>query len=115
MGEYIFSNKVAEFITNFIGSWLFVFILTGGLAFWYFYNRYSSTPFDPYPYDLLGTLINLFSVFTAPLILISDNIAAKREKNKIDRISALEGQTRKDTNAILEHIKELKKDIKKEA
>lgn len=114
MGKYIFSNKVAEFITNFIGSWLFVFILTVALSFWYIYNNFSSTPFDPYPYTLLGTLINLFSLFTAPLILISDNISAKREKNKIDRISALEGQTRKDTNEILKQLKEIRKDIKKE-
>ncbi|HKY79657.1 MAG TPA: DUF1003 domain-containing protein [Anaerolineales bacterium] len=82
-----FGQRLADRIAGFGGSWTFICIFLGTLAFWvvlnYFILANIGKTFDPYPYILLNLFLSMLASLQAPLILMSQN----RQSLK-DRISA---------------------------
>ena len=130
------SDIIAENITTFMGSIAFLGILSMIMGFWVVYNTIAKKAFDPYPFLFLSTFINCFSMFTAPLLLIAGNLAAKRdeitinklveitekiegeeelEKVKLEKLEQIEEMNIAHTSVILEILQDIQKDIKKGA
>jgi len=68
-----FLDKISDFITDFSGSELFIFLHIIWFSFWLVYNLIASQPFDPYPFGLLTLVVSLEAIFLATFILISQN------------------------------------------
>ena len=76
-----FGMRAAEKIAGFAGSWWFVLIYMAILAIWMCVNIFfTENPFDPYPFILLNLVLSCVSSFQAPLIMMSQNQQAKRER-----------------------------------
>lgn len=82
------SQRAADWLAKWAGSWAFISIFVVVLIFWmllnaYFWFKYSFSgePFDPYPFILLNLILSTLAAIQAPIILMSQN-----RSNQLDRI-----------------------------
>ena len=82
--------RIADRVTAVFGSWNFILIQTGLIIIWLSYNGYAavhylhSNEFDPYPFILLNLLFSTQAAYAAPLILLSQNRTAERDRIKAE-------------------------------
>ena len=85
-----FGQKASDFLTKWAGSWYFIlgfflFIVVWMLINVYFWSKYQiGDPFDPYPFILLNLVLSCVAAIQAPIILMSQNRAAQRDRLKAD-------------------------------
>ena len=79
-------DKIAEKCVSFLGSWKFIIISTVGIIMWILWNGYlcyriaNAEPVDAYPFILLNLVFSAQAFFAAPMILMSGNLSARRDK-----------------------------------
>ena len=73
---------MADRLADFGGSWLFIGIFCVVLAAWIVLNSVVLLvkPFDPYPYIFLNLLLSCIAAMQAPVILMSQNRQAARDR-----------------------------------
>ena len=76
-------DKLADKVTEYCGSWSFIFWFLLIIAVWmianyFLYEAYGSS-FDPYPYILLNLALSCVSALQAPFIMMSQNRSAKKD------------------------------------
>lgn len=72
-------DKVADKITNIAGSWGFIIGFTLFLILWILLNLYIFKNLDPFPFILLNLVLSCIAALQAPIIMMSQNRAAKRD------------------------------------
>ncbi|MBN3037681.1 MAG: DUF1003 domain-containing protein [Candidatus Diapherotrites archaeon] len=76
-------QKAADIITQWGGSWTFIGVFLIIMAVWILINLWLlSRPFDPFPFILLNLLLSTLAAIQAPIILMSQNRAAERDRKK---------------------------------
>ena len=80
--ERTFGEKLADKIAAIAGSWTFIFTFIGFLAIWMMFNLALVNGPDPYPFILLNLILSCIAAIQAPIIMMSQNREAKREKLK---------------------------------
>jgi uncharacterized membrane protein len=82
--------RLADAITSFSGSMLFVYLHIGWFGVWLLVNtgRIGIPPFDPFPYGLLTMIVSLEAIFLSTFVLISQN----RFSDESDRRAELDLQ-----------------------
>lgn len=77
-------ERLADQIAAFGGSWTFILLFLAFLAFWTLLNTTILGPrhdaFDPYPFIFLNLLLSMIAALQAPVIMMSQNRAAKRDR-----------------------------------
>ena len=73
------SDKLADKITEIAGSWSFILGFTLFLILWIVLNIYVIKNLDPYPFILLNLVLSCVAALQAPIIMMSQNRAAKRD------------------------------------
>jgi uncharacterized membrane protein len=82
--------RIADRVTAVFGSWPFILIQTVLIILWIGYNGYAAARylhggvFDPYPFILLNLLFSTQAAYAAPLILLSQNRTAERDRVKAE-------------------------------
>lgn len=78
--------KMADLLTGILGSWRFILIQSGVLGVWVLLNVFGVIhPWDPYPFILLNLALSLQAAFAAPIIMMSQNRQAEKDrKNLLD-------------------------------
>jgi uncharacterized membrane protein len=77
------SGKLADNIASFGGSWPFIIIFISFLLLWMTWNIVSFTiPFDKSPFILLNLILSCLAALQAPVILMSQNRQAARDKQE---------------------------------
>ena len=74
-------EKLADKITEIVGSWTFIIIFCLFLLLWMVLN-YCFIDIDPYPFILLNLILSCVAAIQAPIIMMSQNREAKKEKIK---------------------------------
>lgn len=78
-----FGQKAADKITRIVGSWKFIVIQTILLFIWVILNLTAWIyHWDPYPFIFLNLALSFQAAYTAPIILMSGNREADRERRK---------------------------------
>jgi uncharacterized membrane protein len=77
-------QRAADRVASFGGSWTFVGLFAATMLIWITLNallmaRRGST-FDPYPYILLNLFLSMLAAIQAPVILMSQNRQAQRDR-----------------------------------
>jgi uncharacterized membrane protein len=75
-----FGDRVADRVTAFGGSWTFIFLTIVAIAIWMLINAIMAKAFDAYPYILLNLVLACLTVLQAPLIMMSQNRQATRDR-----------------------------------
>lgn len=77
-------DKIADAITDFVGSMRFIFIHSVWFGFWVLINvgifGFLKFQFDPFPFGLLTLIVSLEAIFLSTFVMISQNRQAKREE-----------------------------------
>jgi len=82
--------RIADKVTAVFGSWGFIVTQSVLIMLWVGYNGYAalhylhSSEFDPYPFILLNLLFSTQAAYAAPLILLSQNRTAERDRVKAE-------------------------------
>ena len=72
------SDRVADVITAFTGSMLFVALHAVWFTAWIVLNLPGMPAFDPFPFGLLTMIVSLEAIFLSTFVLISQNRQALR-------------------------------------
>lgn len=77
-----FGERIADKVAEFGGSWKFIILFFVVLGIWIAGNSlyYLWHPFDPYPFILLNLVLSLLASIQAPIIMMSQNRAAARDR-----------------------------------
>lgn len=116
-------DRVADKIAEFGGSWPFIFAFGGFMAAWILLNTVQliSQPFDEYPFILLNLMLSTIAALQAPVIMMSQNRAQKKDRLKADldyqvnvKSELMLQQLHKKMDRVLEEeLMEIKKDIER--
>ncbi|MFI6544301.1 DUF1003 domain-containing protein [Streptomyces prunicolor] len=80
-------DRVADAITAFAGTMLFVYLHALWFAVWIALNEGllgRAGIFDPYPYGLLTMIVSLEAIFLSTFVMVSQNRQAARENVRAD-------------------------------
>jgi uncharacterized membrane protein len=80
--------RIADKVTNFLGSWTFIIIQTVIVAFWVLGNVYLLFHFDPYPFIFLNLAFSTQAAYAAPLILLASNRSSARDRLTLEHAAA---------------------------
>lgn len=76
-------DKLADRIAAFGGSWSFILVFASFLIIWILINTLNFIKhFDPAPFILLNLILSFIAAFQAPIIMMSQNRQAAREKRE---------------------------------
>ena len=86
-----FGNRISDGVAQIMGSWMFIFALSAVIVLWVVYNSVVSAHnaahpndtwpiFDDFPFILLNLGMSLIAVFSAPIIMMSQNRAANKDR-----------------------------------
>lgn len=79
------ADRLADKIAAFGGSWKFIIAFASFLFLWLLWNTISLTAiahFDSPPFILLNLILSFIAAFQAPIIMMSQNRQAARDKHE---------------------------------
>lgn len=79
------AQRIADAVARVGGSWTFVMCAIGAIAVWMLVNQALGRAFDPYPYILLNLVLSCMAALQAPIIMMSQNRAAIRDRTQADQ------------------------------
>ena len=106
------ANRAADIIAEFGGSWKFIISAVLFFNAWVVINSLllANRGFDAYPYLLLSTMINMLAVLQAPIILMSQNRQANKDRLRSEIDYQINLKNELALNEILERLKTLERE-----
>jgi uncharacterized membrane protein len=106
-------ERLADRITLTVGSWPFILTQSLLLLAWLVLNASALIHhWDPYPFILLNLALSFQAAYTGPIVLLSSNRAAAKDRATLLRDLAIDEQEEReivevlaDVRAILAHLK----------
>lgn len=110
------SQRAADVLTRFAGSWAFISIFTLVLILWvlgngYFLIKFYNRAFDPFPFILLNLILSCIAAIQAPIILMSQNRENERDRIHMHYDYAVNRKAEKEIREIQKDISDLKRKI----
>jgi uncharacterized membrane protein len=107
------SDKIADAVAAFGGSWKFIIIFASVLVVWVLWNTlpFIGVHFDPEPYILLNLCLSFIAAFQAPLIMMSQNRQAERDKHEAVIDFAINYKAEQEVDDMQRHLHAIEKDI----
>ena len=109
--EMSFSDKIADKITAFSGSMLYVGIHVVWFVLWLLINAgwFHIPAFDPFPFSLLTLIVSLEAIFLASFVLISQNKQAVQADKRAKTDLLVNMIAERETTKLIEMIAEIQK------
>src|SRR5213080_2678222 len=109
------ADRAADIIAEFGGSWTFIIAAVLFFNVWVLINTLllTNNGFDPYPYLLLSTAINMIAVLQAPIILMSQNRQSHKDRLRAEIDYQINLRNELALNEIIERLKTLERDCLK--
>ena len=106
------ADRAADLIAEFGGSWKFIISAVVFFNAWVVINSLllANRGFDAYPYLLLSTMINMIAVLQAPIILMSQNRQAHKDRLRAEIDYQINLKNELALNEIIERLKALERD-----
>jgi len=111
ISKIINGERIAVTCVDKIGSWKFILYQSFFLFLWILINStwliHGEPDWDPYPYILLNLLLSFQAAFTAPLILMAQNVYERKLKREREDLSNQINDINDILNDILTNVKYL--------
>jgi uncharacterized membrane protein len=107
------SDRAADTIAEFGGSWKFIIAAVLFFNSWVLINSFVNTRFDAYPYLLLTTVTNMLALLQAPIILMSQNRQAHKDRLRAEIDYQINLRNELALNEIIERLRALEHDYLK--
>jgi CRP/FNR family transcriptional regulator, cyclic AMP receptor protein len=105
------ADRAADLIAEFGGSWKFIIAAVVFFNVWVWINMWlgwiGKITFDPYPFFLLSTAINMLAILQAPIILMSQNRQSHKDRLRAEIDYQVNLKNELALNEILERLKAL--------
>jgi uncharacterized membrane protein len=99
--------RIADRVTEFLGSWRFIVIQTVIVVIWIAGNVALLFNFDPFPFILLNLAFSTQAAYAAPLILLAGNRQSLRDRMTLEHTAAEADKEDKQNQRLLEGTKAL--------
>jgi CRP/FNR family cyclic AMP-dependent transcriptional regulator len=107
------ADRAADLIAEFGGSWKFIIAAVFFVNVWVWINMWlawmGKINFDPYPFLLLSTAINVLSILQAPIILMSQNRQSHKDRLRAEIDYRVNLKNELALDEILERLKTLER------
>ena len=98
-------HRAADRVVRVMGSWRFVIIQSIILVFWVILNFPAWVQrWDPYPFILMNLFLSLQAAYTAPMILMSQNRDAERDRMVAANDYEINQTAEKELRIVLAHL-----------
>ena len=98
-------ERVADTIAERIGSWRFLIIQTTLVLLWIAVNLLGlALKWDPYPFVLLNLLFSVQAAYTGPILLLSQNRSAQRDRTMAEHDYATNEKSEQLTESLLSEL-----------
>ena len=108
------ADRASDVIAEFGGSWKFILAAVFFFNVWVWVNAslqlLGKTAFDAYPYLMLSTAINMLAVLQAPIILMSQNRQAHKDRLRAEIDYQVNLKNELALNEIIERLKTLERE-----
>lgn len=85
-----FGEKLADRITSSMGSWKFIIFQACFTGLWLAVNILNPQMWDHYPFVLLNLVYSFQAGFTGPILLLSSNRQAARDRANLEKDLAID-------------------------
>jgi len=104
--EATMGERVADKVASGIGSWWFLGVQSVFIAIWIFINsiEFFTHKWDVYPFILLNLAFTIQAAFTGPVLLLSGNRQAQKDRLRLEHPAEVAAAAEKATLEILEEI-----------
>lgn len=102
---------LADKVANFVGSWKFIIWQSVILIIWMVVNVKHVVDFDPYPFILMNLLLSSQAAYATPMILMSGNRQAEKDRKQLQRDIDLDHDTNIVINEMSKALKKLNEDL----
>jgi uncharacterized membrane protein len=104
--EATLGERVADHAAAGIGSWWFLIIQSFLIAIWVFVNsvEFFTHKWDLYPFILLNLMFTIQAAFTGPVLLLSGNRQAQKDRLRLEHTAEVAEVAEKATVEILKEI-----------
>lgn len=98
-------QRAADWVAATVGSWRFIVTQSLLLAVWVVLNVTAIIArWDPYPFILMNLVLSLQAAYTAPIIMMSQNRQAMRDRIDAQHDYELNQKAEHEIRAVLEHL-----------
>jgi uncharacterized membrane protein len=104
--EATLGERVADRASAGIGSWYFLIIQSILIVIWVFINtvEFFTHKWDLYPFILLNLMFSIQAAFTGPVLLLSGNRQAQKDRLRLEHTAEVAETAEKATLQILAEI-----------
>lgn len=110
-----FEGRIAEFLSDFSGSMVFVYFHAIWFTFWIMANQGfflpHIKPFDPFPYGLLTMVVSLEAIFLATFVLINQNRQALVDEYRELNEEKEQEEEDREQEELEEEVEDIQKDL----
>jgi len=104
-----FGQRAADKVAKFAGSWKFIIIMTTFIFTWIALNMIGwGLQWDPWPFILLNLAFSLLAAYQAPIILMSQNRQAERDRQSQRYDYLINRKAERENQEIIKLIKSIK-------
>src|SRR3989344_7469459 len=101
-------QKASDKLTTFAGSWTFIFLLLVFMAVWIALNMIALVShWDPWPFIILNLILSCLAAIQAPIILMSQNREAERDRVRAERDFLVNRKAEKEIKVVQSELKEI--------
>ena len=98
-------ERAADWVATAVGSWRFIIGQTLILILWVILNVTALIKhWDPYPFILMNLFMSLQAAFTAPVIMMSQNRQAARDRLEAHNDFVINLKAEEEIRAVLDHL-----------
>ena len=100
------SDRAADWVATRVGSWKFIIGQSIILLIWVILNVTALIRhWDPYPFILMNLVMSLQAAFTAPIIMMSQNRQADKDRIEAHNDYLVNMRTEEKVEHMLEHLR----------
>lgn len=109
-----YGQKASDLVTEFFGSWKFIIAVILLILVWMTLNIFMIVrSWDPYPFILLNLMLSCLAAIQAPIILMSQNRQAERDRLNAKYDYAVNRKAEREISDMQKDLEEIKSLIRK--
>jgi uncharacterized membrane protein len=107
-----FGQRIADSVAAGMGSWTFIIIQTLFVIAWMTFNiiEVATHRWDPYPFILLNLLFSTQAAYAAPIIMMSQNRSAERDRFQASADFRTNVESKKEIEAVQRQLSRIEID-----
>lgn len=113
--QVTFGEKAADFLARWAGSWFFIIFFFSFICVWMVINisGYIFHQWDRFPFILLNLVLSCLAAIQAPIILMSQNRQAKKDRLRLDYDYSVNRKAEREIEEVQEKLERIDKNIEK--